>query len=179
MDETRHPGFTLLELLVTLAVAALLAGLAVPAMARLIDNARLAAASEALSQELRLARNHAISHQQTVYFSVSASPRQWCFGWSDRADCDCRSGATAARSCRTGENGLYRIHRQGSTDFPSIRLDTLNAPGPRTIRFSPQRGTASADSFRLNNKSSEVRIIVSPLGRVRSCSPHSGRFPPC
>lgn len=179
MDETRQSGFTLFELLVTLALVALLAGLAMPAMARFLDNARLGSATEALSQELRHARNHALTHRQTVYFSISASPNQWCYGWSDRVDCDCRAADDDSTACTTGDGYLNRIHRQSSTEFPSIQLNTVRSPGSRTIRFSPVRGTASADSFILRNNKRELRVIVSPLGRVRICSRDAHRFPPC
>ena len=176
MEDTRHSGFTLFELLVTLAVAALLTNLAVPAMGRFIDKARLVSAGEALSQELRQARNHALSHQRTTYFSVFTSSGRWCFGWADDKGCDCRTGAA---TCRTGKDGLFSTHRRDSEDFPFIRLDTAGSRGPRTVRFSSLRGTASADSFRLHNGAGEVRVIVSPLGRVRACSTSTNRFPPC
>ena len=179
MEETRHSGFTLFELLVTLALVALLAGLAMPAMARFLDNARLGSATEAFSQELQYARNHALTHRQTVYFSVSVSSHRWCYGWSDRAGCDCWAADGDSTACDTGDGDLNSIHRQSSTDFPSIQLDTVRPPASRTIRFSPVRGTASADSFTLRNNTRELRVIVSPLGRVRICSTDAQRFPPC
>ena len=98
MDDTRHSGFTLIELLLTVALVALLAGLAVPAMARFADRHRLRGAAEALAQELRQARNHALTHQTTTYFSVSTPvPQQWCYGWDDTEKCNCQA---APGECR-------------------------------------------------------------------------------
>ena len=62
MEDTGRSGFTLVELLVTLAVVALLVTVAAPAMARFLDQARLRAATQTLAQELRQARNHALAH---------------------------------------------------------------------------------------------------------------------
>jgi type IV fimbrial biogenesis protein FimT len=69
MEDTGRSGFTLVELLVTLAVVALLVTDAAPAMAWFLDQARLRAAAQTLAQELRQARNHALSHQSTIHFS--------------------------------------------------------------------------------------------------------------
>jgi len=179
MEDSRHSGFTLLELLVTLALVSLLAGLAVPAMGRFLDTARLRSATEALAQELQQARNHALSHQQNVYFSLAVSAQRWCYGWSQLAACDCTAGTSAANACHTGSERQRRVHYRLSTDFPSVELNTTRPVALRTLRFSPVRGTAGADSFALRNDAGELRVIVSPLGRVRICSTDERGYPAC
>jgi len=179
MEDTGHSGFTLLELLVTLALVGLLAGLAMPAMGRLLDTARLRSATEAFSQELQQARNHALTHQKSVYFSLSIAADRWCYGWSDHPACDCEAGDSEAAVCRTGSDSQPRIHRQPGTDFPSVKLIATRRAASRTLHFSPLRGTASADSFALRNDAGELHVIVSPLGRVRICSTDGRGYPAC
>lgn len=179
MDETGHSGFTLLELLITLALAALLAGLAVPAMGRLLDNARLRAATETLARELRLARNHALTYQQNTYFTATATANRWCFGWRDASPCNCKATSSRAAQCRTRQGNPQRLNRQLSEDFPAVRLEPNGARASRSVRFSPLRGTAGATSFSLLSKHATVRIIISPLGRVRVCSAAGQGYPPC
>ncbi|MEN8762927.1 MAG: GspH/FimT family pseudopilin [Thiogranum sp.] len=179
MEDTRHSGFTLLELLVTLALVGLLAGLAVPAMGRLLDTARLRSATEALAQELQQARNHALTHQHSVYFSLSVAADRWCYGWSELAACDCTAGDSEATACRTDGENPQRVHRRLSSEFPSVELNTAQRAVSRTLHFSPLRGTASADSFALRNGAGELRVIVSPLGRVRVCSTGGRRHRAC
>jgi len=169
MDDAKcNRGFTLVELLVTLTVIALLTGLAAPAMARLIDNARLHAATEQLAGELRRARSHAISHQQTIYLVLQGAGARWCFGWSSRRDCNCRAQQPDA-ACATGDSGGVQVHRLLSDTFRTVRLQRAGAPGKRQLVFSPVRGAATAVSFRLMNGRGEQRVIISPLGRIRHC----------
>ena len=179
MEDTRPSGFTLLELLVTMALVGLLAGLAAPAMGRLLDTARLRSAAEAFSQELQQARNHALTHQQNVYFSLSVAAHRWCYGWSEHSSCDCRAGDLEKTACRTGSDSEQRIHRRLSTDFPSVKLETNRQATVRTVHFSPLRGTASADTCELHNDAGKLQVIVSPLGRVRICSTDGRGYPAC
>jgi len=180
MEETGRSGFTLIELLVTLALVALLAGLAVPAMGRFIDNGRLRGGAEQLVQELRQARNRALTFQRSVYFSFSDSrSARWCYGWSDRGRCDCRLETTATGACVTGDASLPTLHRQRAADFPSVALEAPATTASHPLQFAAIRGTARAASIVLRNPAGEVRVIISPLGRVRSCSIRGRAVPPC
>jgi prepilin-type N-terminal cleavage/methylation domain-containing protein len=180
MEETGHSGFTLIELLVTVALVAVLAGMAAPAMTRFVDTGRLDGAAESLIQELRQARNWALTFQRTIYFSFSGTAAgDWCYGWSDRGACDCRLPANQAAACISGDSPEPVLHRQQSSDFPSVTLATSAYTSSHTLQFAAIRGTASAGSFRLANKAGEVRVVVSPLGRVRGCATSGRAVPPC
>src|SRR6266403_3280275 len=71
---TRQRGFTLTELMVTLAVAGVLAMVAVPNMRTFLQNNRLSAASNDLHRSFYLARSEAIKHQTNVAVCASAAP---------------------------------------------------------------------------------------------------------
>ena len=67
-------GFTLTELMVTVAVAGILAMVAVPNMRTFLQNNRLSAASNDLLRSFYLARTEAIKHQANVAVCASAAP---------------------------------------------------------------------------------------------------------
>jgi type IV fimbrial biogenesis protein FimT len=66
-------GFTLIELVVTLAVAAVIAAMAVPAMQAMINSGRLNSMAEELTAAMQLARSEAIRRATTVTMCGSAN----------------------------------------------------------------------------------------------------------
>jgi type IV fimbrial biogenesis protein FimT len=67
-------GFTLFELMLTLAVAAVLAAIAVPNLRDFVRNNRLTSASNDLLRSMQIARSEAIKRQRVVAVCASANP---------------------------------------------------------------------------------------------------------
>jgi type IV fimbrial biogenesis protein FimT len=75
---TRSKGFTLIEVLVTVAIAGILAAVAVPSFVRLIADQRAKAAATNLFTALSVTRSEAIKQNQNVKLLPKSD---WANGW--------------------------------------------------------------------------------------------------
>ena len=105
----RHAnGFTLIELIVTLAVASILIGTGVPAFSNLIADGRQTASYNALVSDLHYARSEAVKRSKTVVVCARAgtdscaSSGNWDGGWllfvDENGDSTLDSGETIIRN---------------------------------------------------------------------------------
>ncbi|RYE71403.1 MAG: prepilin-type N-terminal cleavage/methylation domain-containing protein, partial [Oxalobacteraceae bacterium] len=62
----QHIGFSLVELMVTVAVLAIVAAIAIPSFTGLINSSRLTASANEVLASLQMARSEAVRRNQTV-----------------------------------------------------------------------------------------------------------------
>ena len=132
MSPTGEPpvaaGFTLLELLVTLAVAGLLLTLVPPLMERGSDRARLQSDTRRLSGALGLARSQAIAGAAEVPFVIDLEARRYGIdgggnGFSGVLDPGVAVQVEMAAADRLGDRrGLIRFFPDGSSSGGTIHL---------------------------------------------------------
>ena len=71
---TRACGFSLIELMIVMAVIIVLAGMAVPIFGTTLARVRIQSNAAAMVQDLRLVRDSAIAYQQDLYVYICTSP---------------------------------------------------------------------------------------------------------
>ena len=142
---SRSAGFTLLELIVTLAIVALVVGLSVPTIARSTEAVRVRAEVAGFSAILRHARERAIVTRRPQAVVVDVASHR-------------------VRVMAGGPDGELRETRPLAE-----RLHVQAVPPPAlTVQFEPQ-GSSSGGDFRLTSGAISYRVTVDPLtGRVRS-----------
>lgn len=173
----RNPrGFTLVELMVTVAVLAVLIALAAPSFTDTMQRRRLIGAAEAVASGLQLARSEAI-RQSASMTAVTTTGASWCMGFArGTTACDCSiTDTTDTDACTTlgdGSTSVLRVVSAGQYSGVSMSLVTGT---PATVTFDGVRGTAAgADDtkgIRFTLGGRELQVRVNPLGGVRMCSP--------
>ncbi len=83
-----YSGFTLTELLLTICIAWVLVGMAVPVFSSVIRNQRLTVNANNLLSSLAYARNEAIKRSGAVVVQSKSGSGQWEQGWDIFADID-------------------------------------------------------------------------------------------
>ena len=83
----RSPGFTIIELIVTLAIAAIVLGLVVPSFQNLIRSNQVSTETNALVSALQLARSEAVKLSEDV--TVSSDGGNFSDGWCVHSGANC------------------------------------------------------------------------------------------
>jgi len=177
-----HHGFTVVELMIAIAVVAIITSLALPSYRTILEKRQVTSGAEQLSAFFSAAPVEAIKHNQFVAVTYKAVTGGWCLGMraDDDADatCDCEvTDVTAANACAV--DGTLRILNSSTLNYPEV-LNTVSVGNDNTIAFDPVRGLAERDgegnpeTVKLGLVSDDgsyaLDVEVSITGRVKICS---------
>jgi len=160
MIHQKQCGFTLIELMITLILVAILLALAAPSFQGTIERRRLDGAAENLFSDLQFARSEAIKQNQAVQFQFNSGV--WCYGVDDDgANCDC----TAPASCTI--NTIQKV--VNSTAYVNVTFAAEADFVGTTINFDPRQGIPDDDgTFILTTPMGlSRRVCVNAIGRIR------------
>lgn len=164
-------GFTLIEMIVAIAVLSILLALGVPSYTALLDRNRVKGASLALYDDLQFARSAAIRNSTDVYmtFTTSGGGSTWCWGMNQGAACNCSTG-----SCLV--DGVSKV--VSSSEFTGVKLSASTFVTGTSLAFEPRRGLArnlagtdySGDLTFTSAGAKSITTQLSIVGRVSQCS---------
>lgn len=122
-------GFTLIEMLVVVALFAALLAIGVPAFMGMLANNRIAEATNRLTASLHYARGEALRRNRCV--RVAAASGGWTEGWSVEADQSTTCAGTSYTTLRVEESlggALTLTESSGATSLIYSSDGTLASP---------------------------------------------------
>ena len=175
----KSSGFTLIELMMTITIAAIVLGFAIPSFTESIRSNRLTTYANEMVTSLNLARSEAIKRGEQVVIRKTGT--EWENGWQVFVDIDRDSPASDANTfndngvaplCEAGEDCVIRVYPALPASF-TLRG---NSNFTNFIRFTPSGISNTIGSFVVcdNSDSNNVPeantsklIIVNAVGRTR------------
>ena len=171
-------GFTLIELMVTIAIAGILLSLAVPSMTTVIKNNRLQSAVSSFAVDLQFARSEAIKRGQNVTVCPSSDGNSclgtdtWHKGWMVFYD----AGTIGTYDTTKGDTPLrYRAALiNGDTAVAGTGAAGTTAPANNWVTFNREGfasgGGAGTTMFKFNTADGAVKskrcVSVDLTGRL-------------
>ena len=185
-------GLTMIELLVTVSIVAILATMATPSLREMMENSRLTALNNQLVSTINYVRGESIKRSFPVTMCVRDGTGAGCAnsggfenGWIVFVDCN-GNNTVDATGCNYGPgntNAAEEILLDTTPNFNGITITSNNVSHPRTLTYKPNGkvsnagtltiGTEGAGELELDFKlgsTPRYKIVIAPLtGRVRSC----------
>jgi len=180
MDTRSQHGFTLYELMITLAVAGVILTLGVPNLTAFTKNSRMTATANDLHAAFQMARSESARARTNITICASADPLgagadcdgTWDQGYIVFVDVDgdrARAGVneTVLRAHPPIESGVNLRIANNATYFMYAstglgRLDTANNPAISQVVMCDDRGNIKAAG---GNSASRL-FVATPLGRA-------------
>jgi len=178
-----HGGLTLIELLITLAITAILIAVAAPSMREFIEKQKVEGAANELANDVRYLRSMSMQKNNIMLLSFRHTSAMSCYSLIEygkgTGTCDCsRSPAAICDAVVGADTEIKSVYLpvSGGVSVQSS-LPQLQLAGNGGMVAGELSMTASVSS----PAGGEVRVSVNAGGRASICnvSGHSSTFPDC
>jgi type IV fimbrial biogenesis protein FimT len=165
-------GFTLMELMVTITIAAILLGAAIPSFTSIITSNRLTTYANELVTALNYARSEAVKRGIQVTVRSKGASTHWESGWDVFVDINGNetfNDASPSTPCASGQDCLLRTYDALPSGYT---LTTGSSTYKDYAAYLPSglSNVAAGDTFRLCNGTditTSRAITINSMGRAR------------
>ena len=177
MTAAKAPGFTLVEMMITLAAMIVLGAIATPSMSALLARQRLQGAAHELQADIAQAKLESSKRGQPVLLQFQPGTH-WCYVLSVGPGVDCThlKAATSAVSA----NGVIKLVR--GSDHTGVALLAAQAMTVDAVQANALPGTASHGWARFASRDGQqLQVRLGPQSRASLCAPGKalGRIAAC
>jgi len=161
MNKKQSLGFTLTELMITVAIIGILASIAVPSFQDMIERNRLKEAVEGVKSDLMWMRTETIKRSCNLQISFTPATGSYSI-FRTAGTCSCPAGANCVDKAVNGSS-----YTGVTMTNPVVLSDST------TELFDFRRGAvavANVGNVQLNSTNYHIKAVVSQTGRVRICN---------
>jgi type IV fimbrial biogenesis protein FimT len=174
----RRLGFTMIELMVVVALAGVLLALAAPSFFGTLARKRMEGVAEVFGTDLQYARSEAVARNFEVRLATGASGMCYTiYVWRGAGSCTCGPTASCTAPAVVADDEIRTVNLQGTGA-------TLTAS--TVYRFEPVRGMIAdasnpAVTFSSSGGPWQLTTTVTLVGRASTCSPSGSLkgYPAC
>lgn len=185
--EVSNKGFTLIEVLVVVAVLAIITSLAIPSYRTILEKRQVTSGAEQLGAFVSAVQIEAVRRNEPIAVRYMRTDSDtWCVGLivvdtgsTSNTPCDCTVPAGGTNACEI--DGQLRVMQSTDLTYPGI-MNGMDGDG--AFAFDPVRGlliepTKAAEFEMLSeNGTYALNVQVTGTGRVKACSKSNAKDVP-
>ena len=172
--QNRESGFTLIELMVTISILAIVLSAAFPSYRTFVANAQIRSTAESIRNGLQLARAEAIKRNAKVKFTIASAinDSSWSVGCvtvvadldgDGVADCP---AVIQSKTASEGSANTIRIIKTGSNTLNFTNLGTTDSTAGQLSRFDIDNTSIPVAI------SADLSVSIQTGGNARVCDPN-------
>jgi len=176
LPRVRTAGFTIIELLVAVAISAILIGIAAPSFLEFLNKRRVEGTTSELATDIQFARSEAVSRNTEVRMTFGSG----CYVihvasvTADTTTCETDPAGSDIKTVRIDATRLFLKPEGGLSRFqfePVRGTAANNLASPGNGRVAVCVANASRDDCATSAHSWKLMVVLTLLGRVETCSP--------
>ena len=187
LNKLINTGFTLIELMVTLAIASILLLVAAPSLTAFKRNSELTSLSNTLLSAMNAARGEAMKRNMAAYVTPTDGGASWDNGWIVFVDKNNNQvfddeNTDLLVMTQSAPAGYFSItgNKSAGENPAYIRFDGSGYPKEKdgssgNLTFIIKRNDLTAAALYENNR----HLMIDTVGRVRICKPKSASDADC